>query len=336
MSADKPPSPHSDQSFGNVTEVFGSLETLTRGEQQALSAAEDHQERNNGMLIFLTCGVFTMVGAGLLALISLFAVKSLFLPQMSQTDALGGYPGEYQNLAFEDELEISATEFATVKNKLHRFFSLALNGKAQKPIKLGEKEVNAFLKYDSRLGGSRNTTLIKIKKNRIQAFFSINLMDANFLSRESIISRGNASFRAGMLDGQLQLNLDSLHVNNKNMFRWLHRIHNSSLRQTVSNGLKRIAKIPMGWIGKDVKIRTGTKPVKIYLTFSDDPTGEMFESISYQGNSVMNSIFGPLQKHTFNRIFKVHSRLHDLALALNRVEVNDGHIILYPRMGSTK
>lgn len=83
-------------------------------------------------------------------------------------------------------------------------------------------------------------------------------------------------------------------------------------------------------------VGTGTKPVKIHLTFSDDPTGEMFESISYQGNSVMNSIFGPLQKHTFNRIFKVHSRLHDLALALNRVEVNDGHIILYPRMGSTK
>ena len=336
MSADKPSSPHSDQSFVNVTEVFGSLETLTRGEQQALSAAEDHKERNNGTLIFLTCGVFTMVGAALLALISLFVVKSLFLPQVSQTEALGGYPGEYQNLAFEDELEISATEFANVKSKLHRFFSLALSGKAQKPIKLGEKEVNAILKYDSRLGGSRNTTLVKIKKNRIQAFFNINLMDANFLSRESIISRGNASFRAGMLDGQLQLNLDSLHVNNKNMLRWLHQIHNSSLRQTASNGLKRIAKIPMGWIGKDVKIRTGTKPVKIHLTFSDDPTGEMFESISYQGNSVMNSIFGPLQKHTFNRIFKVHSRLHDLALALNRVEVNDGHIILYPKMGSTK
>lgn len=336
MSTDTLPSPNSDQSFGNVTEVFGSLETLTRGEQQALSAAQDHEERNNGMLIFLTCGVFTMVGLALLALISLYGVKSFFLPQMSQTGALGGHPGEYQNLAFEDELEIPTTEFATVRSKLHRFFSLALSGKAQKPIKLGEKEVNAFLKHDSRLGGLRNTTLIKIKNKRIQAFFDINLMDANFLSREPIISRGNASFRAGMVDGQLQLNLDSLRLNNKNMFRWLHRIHNSSLRQVVSNGVKRIAKIPMGWIGKDVRIPATTKPVKIYLTLSDDPTGEMFESISYQGNGVMNSIFGPLQKHTLNRIFKVHSRLHDLALALNRVEVTDGHIILYPRMGSSK
>jgi hypothetical protein len=336
MSADQPPCPPFDQSFGNVTEVFGSLETLTRGEQQALSAAEDHQERNNGALIFLTCGVFTMVVAALLALISLFVVKSLFLPQMSQTEASGGYPAEHQNLVFEGERGISATEFATVKSKLHTFFSLALNGKAQKPIKLGEKEVNAFLKYDSRLGGLRNTALIKIKKNRIQAFFDINPVNTNFLSKESIISRGNASFRVGMLDGQLQLTLDSLHINKKNMLRWLHRIHNSSLRQTVSNGLKRIAKIPLSWIGKDVKIPTGIKPVKIYLTFSDDPTGEMFESISYQGNGVMNSIFGPLQKYTFNRVFTVHSRLHDLALALNRVEVNDGHILLHPKMGSTK
>ena len=336
MPADKLSSSHPDQSFGNVTEVFGSLETLTRGEQQALFAAEDHQERNNGTLIFLTCGVFTMVVAALLALISLFVVKSLFLPQMSQTEVSGAYPAEHQNLGLEDEREILATEFATVKSKLHRFFSLALSGKAQKPIKIGEQEVNAFLKYDSRLGGLRNTALIKIKKNRIHAFFNINPMNANFLSRESIISRGNASFRIGMLDGQLQLTLDSLHINNKNMLRWLHRIHNSSLRQTASNGLKRIAKIPMGWIGKDVKIRTGTKPVKMYLTFSDDPTGEMFESISYQGNSVMNSIFGPLQKYTFNRIFKVHSRLHDLALALSRVEVNDGHILLYPQMSGAK
>ena len=171
MPADKLPPTHFDQSFGNATEVFGSLETLTRGEQQALSAAEDHQERNNGTLIFLTCGVFTMVAASLLALISLFVVKFLFLPQMSQTEALGGYPAEHQNLAFEDEFEISATEFATVKSKLHRFFSLALSGKAQKPIKLGEKEVNAILKYDSRLGGSRNTTLIKIKKKPDSGFF---------------------------------------------------------------------------------------------------------------------------------------------------------------------
>ena len=40
---------------------------------------------------------------------------------MSQTGALGGYPGEYQNLAFEDELEISTTEFATVSSKLYPF-----------------------------------------------------------------------------------------------------------------------------------------------------------------------------------------------------------------------
>ena len=122
MSTDTLPSPNSDQSFGNVTEVFGSLETLTRGEQQALSAAQDHEERNNGMLIFLTCGVFAMVGLALLALISLYGVKSFFLTQMSQTGALGGHPGEYQNLAFEDELEIPTTEFATVRSKLHRFF----------------------------------------------------------------------------------------------------------------------------------------------------------------------------------------------------------------------
>ena len=323
----------SEQSPMDRNGLFGSLETLTRREQQGHSKTHRRAKPMNGPMIVLSFAAFTVAGISLFALVTVLAMKSILVPEMNQSRVDLGYPSVQQQVgAGGEEGEINVADFQTVKNKLHNFFTLASNGQAQEPIKLGEKEVNAFLQHDARLGKLRNSASVKIRKNRVQTFFDINVGDSKFMDSEPIILKGVGSFRVGMHSRQLQLAVDSLRVNNKNLHRWMHRIHNSSVRQMASNGLKRIAKIPMGWLGKDVKVSTSVKSVKAFLTLSNDSTGDMFDAISYQGNGIMNAIAEPFQKHALNRLFKVHSRLHDLALSLDRVEVNDGFIILYPRL----
>jgi hypothetical protein len=126
--------------------------------------------------------------------------------------------------------------------------------------------------------------------------------------------------------------MDSLRIHNQNMHRWLNRIHNSSMRQMASNGLKRIVKSPTGWLGNDLKVLTPANSVNAFLPLSIASNGDMFEAMSYRGNGMMNVIAEPFQKPALNRLFKVHSRSLDLALSLDRVEVSDGFVVLYPRV----
>jgi hypothetical protein len=324
------PNLSSSQSRQNQSGIYGSLETLTRREQQDHPTVGGRVKRLNGTMVLLSFTAFTVAGIALFALVTVLVMKSVLVPEVSQSKVALDYPSINNRVLAGDE--VTDEEFRSIKSKLHSFFTDASAGKTQKPIKLGEREVNAFLKHDRRLGKLVNTTSVKIRNNRVQTFFDIKMGDAKFMGNEPISVKGAGLFRVGMHGGQIQLAVDSLRVNHKNMHRWMHRIHNSSIRQMASNGLKRMAKIPMGWIGKDVKISTSTKAVKTFMTLSNDSTGDMFESISYQGNGILNVIVEPFQKHALNRLFKVHSRLHDLALSLDRVEVSDGFIVLYPRM----
>jgi hypothetical protein len=312
--------------------LYGALETLTRREQYDHFNTQPRSKRMNGAMILLSFAAFTVAGIALFALVTVLVMKSVLVPQMNHSHIDLDYPSVQQPVGAGEGAGNDAADFQIVKSKLHQFFTLASTGQAQEPIRLGEKEVNAFLKHDDRLGKLRDSASVKIRKNRVQTFFDVNVGDSKFMGNEPISIKGIGSFRVGMHSGQLQLAVDSLRVNNKDMHRWMHRIHNSSVRQMASNGLKRIAKIPMGWLGKDVKVSTSVKSVKAFLTLSSDSTGDMFDAVSYQGNGIMNVIAEPFQKHALNRLFKVHSRLHDLALSLDRVEVNDGFIILYPRM----
>ncbi len=309
--------------------LYGSLETLTRHEQRDQHVIESRPKRINPSMILLSFAAFTLAGISLFALVTVLVMKSVLVPEMNQSKVELGFSSTQEQLNPEEEIKFE--EFKVVKDKLHQFFTLASAGNAQKPIRLGEREVNAFLKHDTRLGNLRDSASVKIHKNRVQTFFDINIGDSKFFGSDPIHVKGSGAFRLGMHGGQIRLAVDSLNVNHKNFHRWLHRIHNSSVRQMASNGLKRIANIPLGWLGKDVKISSSTKSVKANLALSKDSTGDMFESIIYQGNGIMNVIAEPVQKRALNRLFRVHSRLHDLALALDRVEVNDGFIVLYPR-----
>ena len=326
MNLSESPSNHSQHG------LFGSLETLTRCEQHDKSKTPKQIKRLNGPMVLLSFATFTLAGIALFALVTVFVMKSVLVPEVGQSnEPLSSSFVQSEVITGEDILE---EEFQNVKGKLHSFFTIAAAGKAKQPIRLGEREVNAFLKHDLRLGKLRNTASITINNSRVQTFFDVNLGDAKFFGNEPMGVRGTGSFRLGMQKGQLQVAVDSLRVNHKDMHRWMNRIHNSSVRQMATTGLKRIANIPLGWLGKGMKLSRSSKAVKAYLTFSKDTTGDMFESISYQGNGILNVIAEPFQAAALNRLFKVHSRLHDLVLSLDRVEVSDGYIILYPRVTS--
>jgi len=54
--------------------------------------------------------------------------------------------------------------------------------------------------------------------------------------------------------------------------------------------------------------------------------------MSFQEDGILNSLAEPVQLFAINELFDVHSRLRDLVKALDRVEVADGAITLYPKL----
>ena len=73
------------------------------------------------------------------------------------------------------------------------------------------------------------------------------------------------------------------------------------------------------------------RPILATFNLSKASTGDVFESMAFQGDGIMNMFAEPVQLFAINELFDVHSRLRDLVKSLDRVEVEDGVIMLYPR-----
>jgi hypothetical protein len=223
-------------------------------------------------------------------------------------------------------------EFQLVKNKFHSFFANAETGKSIQPLVISEKELNSFLKHDRRLGVLCDTISAQIKDGHIHTVFDINLGSLSLLGDSQSRLKGMGSFRIGMYGSELKVAVESLNVNNSSVLKWMQYAHNTKVRDLAKNGLKSIASIPLKMLGKaGFQSKSSSEPVLATFDLSRQSTGNVFEALNYQGDGALNWLAEPVQLFTLNELFDVHSRLRDLVNALDRVEVVDGLIHLYPR-----
>lgn len=312
------------------TIVYGSLESLPR------SAQQDAKVRKLTPKLFNPWVFLSVFGGGALSVLVVFGIFAMMVVKWSYFPSTFTTQGQHsrQNSAqrVSEKNVIAEDEFKVVKGKIHQFFSLVDQNKTLQPLIISERELNAILKHDKRLGTLHDTMTARIQGGRIKTVFNINLGGLSFFGGSDGRLKGMGTFRVGLYADELKLAIESFKVNNRSLHRWLHYMHNMGLGDLAKSGVKKLANFPLRFLGKSEFRTVGNmQPILATLSISNASTGNVFESVSFQGKGILNMFAEPVQLFTINKLFDVHSRLRDLVKALDRVEVVDGVIMLYPR-----
>ena len=312
--------------------VYGSLESMPRSVQQETHSTHFSPRLFNGW-VFLS-----VFGGGALSVFVVLGVFAMMVMKWTHTSASSTYTSRSktaQQSTTQSIVEggpVLVEDFKEIKGRVHNFFTLAGQNESTQPLVITERELNAILKHDTRLGILHDTMTARIKDGKIQAIFDIKFGGMSLFGSSDGRLKGVGSFRIGLYADQLKVAIDALHINNSSMSWWMHYVHNMGLRDLAKSGMKKIANVPLKLLGKQGFRTTGDlKPVLATLNISKASTGNVFESMSFQGNGFLNSLAEPVQLFAINELFDVHSRLRDLVNALDRVEVADGVITLYPK-----
>jgi hypothetical protein len=312
--------------------VYGSLESLPRSAQQETHSIRFSPKLFNGW-VFLS-----VFGGGALSVFVVLGVFAMMVMKWTQTSAPSTYSSrskttqQASNQSVVEGSPVMVEDFKEIKGKVHKFFSMADLKQSKQPLVITERELNAILKHDTRLGVLHDTMSARIKDGKIQAIFDIKFGGLSLFGNSEGRLKGMGTFRVGLYADQLKVAVDSLKVNNSSMSKWMHFVHNMGMGDLVKSGMKKIANMPLRLVGKQGFQTTGAlKPILATLDISKASTGNVFESMSFQGDGILNSLAEPVQLFAINELFDVHSRLRDLVNALDRVEVADGVITLYPK-----
>lgn len=312
--------------------VYGSLESLPR------SAQQDVQIRRPVPKFFNPWIFLSVFGGGAL---SVLVVCGIFAAMMvrwthfstpSKDIYQGGVTKQLSVLKVAEERGLANDEFKVVKGKLHQFFSSTDLTATSQPLMITESELNAILKHDTRLGLLHDTITARIKDGRIQTAFDIKFGGLSLFGGTEGRLKGMGTFRVGLYAGELKVAIESLNINNRSMYRWLHYVHNMGVGELAKSGMKKLVNVPLKLLGeKGLRTAGDMRPILATFNLSKASTGDVFESMAFQGDGIMNMFAEPVQLFAINELFDVHSRLRDLVKSLDRVEVEDGVIMLYPR-----
>jgi hypothetical protein len=313
------------------SQIYGSLEFLTREQQRKIhnsivseSASRSHV-RSWMMVSF----------SGLVALFFLFILVGapliywLTLPELQELAS--------ENSINEDAVVYSQVqppvrqEFLEVKGKLHKFFTSALSGQAADPLVITEREINAILIHDHRLGLLCNKVFVRIINGRIQTSFDLNLGNLGPFWKGDANVKGIGDFRLALKGRELRVVVDALKVNHKNLHHMMHRLHNVNLSAYAKDAVRHSLGKCLTLLGLEVgQPRLIARPVLTTFNISPDSTRNIFSSMNHPGKGVLNWATSPPQLFLANRIFSFHSRIHDLLLSLDKIQITNGSIILYP------
>ena len=313
--------------------VYGSLESLPRSAQQETHSIRFSPKLFNGW-VFLS-----VFGGGALSVFVVLGVFAMMVMKWTQNSAPSAYSSRSkatQQSSAQSVVEgnsVMLEDFREIKGKVHKFFTVADLEQSTQPLVITERELNAILKHDTRLGVLHDTMSARIKDGKIQAIFDIKFGGMSLFGNSERRLKGMGTFQVGLYADQLKVAVDSLKVNNSSMSMWMNFVHNMGMGDLVKSGMKKIANMPLRLLGKQGFQTTGDlKPILATLNVSKASTGNVFESMSFQGDGIFNRLAEPVQLYAINELFDVHSRLRDLMNALDRVEVADGVITLYPKI----
>ena len=159
-------------------------------------------------------------------------------------------------------------------------------------------------------------------------------------SRQHLISssvdcpflKGMGTFRVDLYAGELKVAIESLNINNRSIYRWLYYRHNMGVGELAKSGMNKLVNVPLKLlVEKGLRAVGDMRPILATFNFSKASTADDFESMAFRGDRIMNVFAEPVQLFAINQLFDAHSRLRDLVKSLDRVEVEDGVIMLYPR-----
>lgn len=317
--------------------VYGSLESLSRSKQGQPPVGP--QKFFNGWVFLSVFGggaVTVLLVLGMIAMIAVkwsdFSGQELSHSREANLNRISALSVDKRSDHIQGQETISEVDFEEVKGKMHQFFTKASSNEGPEPLVISERELNAILKHDRRLGALHNTVSARIQNGRILTSFDIKLGRISMLGNQDARLNGIGSFRIGMYGNQLKVAVDSLKVNNSSLYQWMQYAHNMGIADLAKSSLKSVANVPLRLLGKEgFRTRNTSKSVSAIFNISNGSTGDVFKSMNYKGDGALNWLAEPVQLYTLNELFDVHSRLRDLVKSLERVEVTDKVIKLYPR-----